>query len=95
MGLALRHCVVALLLCDTCCASESATSVEPKGVLLEPSDSAPAHDDVDAALNVVNTIIQTATDSDALRVKVGWPRLLPRRMGVDISYTLLLSQCVR
>eukprot|EP01044_Picomonas_judraskeda_P004563 COSAG03_NODE_404_length_8183_cov_12.238619_9_plen_101_part_00 len=81
MGLALRHCLVALLLCDTCYASGSATSDEPKGV--EPSDS--AADDVDAALNVVNSLINTAGESDALRTKVGCPRLLLlRRTGVDI-----------
>lgn len=87
MGLALRHCMVALLLCDTCCASESTTSAEPESV--EPSDS--AADDVDAALNVVNTLIQTAAESDALRTQVGWSPLLPlRRMGVDTEWRLLL-----
>ena len=41
--------------------------------------------DVDAALNVVNSLINTAGESDALRTKVGCPRLLLlRRTGVDI-----------
>lgn len=81
VGLALRHCLVALLLCPTCCATESATSVESKGV--EPSDS--VADDVDAALNVVNTLIHTAAESEALSTKVGWPHLLPPHcMGADI-----------
>ena len=89
-GQPLRHCLVAALLVllwvDAGCASERAGRDERNGV--EPGGS--AVDDVDAALNVVNTLIQTAAESAA---QVGWC-CCQMRVGGSVDATAALAQLV-